>query len=147
MHYHTSFLIAANDGQKTVVPSIGTAYATICQRDSFLESCEIHFQHYQEDGEPALVLVFSRLEDLLADLYRTGKERFGLRRYSLNLSSDGALSNRNESTSLLSFKDLQEFLIASYASIEMPVHYVMNIGSKSWRYYGQLASHELFEIF
>lgn len=142
MNYSTRFLASPLTQPSAVCPSIGAAYSVLYQAEGEHNSGLIT----PIASPDPLTLTFSRVEDFVFDLYRQHRQSFALSRYQVGFSCDAAPSKLGLTTSFLSLPDLQEFLIASYARISLPIVYTMDIAQETWMYQFSLDRQEILEV-
>lgn len=131
MNYETNFTAITTDGREIPSKTIGVGYANLYYAEGEINSGNIIPTPADE-----VVLYFHRIEDFLYDLYRhTDRKSFKLTQYVYEIGDDGEpYQNKQESTSLVTLQDLQEFLVASYPDITLPVVFAFSRIDGTWRY-------------
>ena len=147
MHYSTRFSATALDGRSFVAPTIGAAYASLSRYEGVRNSGQITPLSVRDGKDEVLFLTFDHLENFVVDLYRTSRSQFHLLTYQFAVTADGNCIVVNRETSCVSLEDLQEFIIANYATMKSPVFFQMNLKNHKWKYYGEFGSEKKFEIY
>jgi len=147
MHYVSKFLTITPDGKKHASTSLGAAYASLHESDAHSHLANIKNILYKDGTDDIIHLVFSKLEDVIVDLYRMGRVMFHMRSYSTSFSDDGELMKTKCEDHVFSLSDLQNHLILNYAHLLMPIHLEVNMETKHWVYFGGIDSQKKFEIF
>ena len=131
MNYETNFTAITTSGREIPSRTVGVGYANLYYAEG-----EINSGNIIPNPADEVALYFDRIEDFLYDLYRhTDRQSFKLTQYVYDIGDDGEpYQNKQECTSLVTLQDLQEFIIASYSDITLPVMFTLSRESGSWCY-------------
>ena len=143
MNYETNFTAITTDERKISSKTIGIAYANL-----FYAEGETNSGNIVPVPADEVVLYFNRIEDFLYDLYRhIGRQSFKLTQYLYAIGDDGEpYQDQQERVSIVTLQDLQEFIIASYPDITLPVIFVLSRPEGTWRYRFSFRYTTKFEI-
>lgn len=143
MNYETNFTAITMDGRRIPSKTIGIGYANLYYAEGEINSGDI----VPVIPADEVVLHFTRVEDLIYDLYRhTDRKSFKLTQWIIESTDDGEIQKKEKKESLVTIKDLQEFLIASYPDITLPAVFVLFLATGKWRYQFSLRFSTKFEI-
>lgn len=131
MNYVTNFTAITTDGRHIPSNTIGIGYCNLHYAEGEINSGNIVPAPADE-----VVLHFTRVEDLLFDLYRhTDRKSFKFTQRIFNIGDDGEYSQQGEDrVSIVTLEDLQEFLVASYPDITLPAVFSLDLHTGQWRY-------------
>ena len=143
MNYETSFTAITTDGHKIPSRTVGVGYANLHYAEG-----EINSGNIVPNPADEVVLYFDRVEDFLYDLYRhTDRKSFKLTQYICEVGDDGEpYQNKQEGASIVTLQDLQEFIIASYSDITLPVMFTLSRSTGLWCYHFSFHYAIKFEI-